>query len=207
MDPLQHSVSDVLRATGHQSPEIGGGAASILAGLVGLSLVRMAVATTGERTEADMAVYLTQLDKLSAGLEDLARADVEIFRHYVAALRLPREMPGQETRRDAALRDSGHQAAETPLRAAYLIADGLDVAAQVAPVTHSEVTSDVYAGAAILNGAFFGAIATLDINLKPQRMAEEREELLKRRQAVLVRRKAAMAGIERQANTDSYLLT
>jgi formiminotetrahydrofolate cyclodeaminase len=206
MDPLKNSVSEVLRATGHQSPELGGGAASILAALIGLSLVRLAVATTGERTEHPMDAGLARLDALSRELEDLAREDVAVFRQYVAALQLPHETQGEERQRDKALQDSGHDAAETPLSAARLIAEGLEIAADAAAAIHPEVTSDIYAGAAILNGAFVGSIATLDINLKPQRMEGERDALLARRDATIGDQKRAMEKLAGQADADGFFL-
>jgi formiminotetrahydrofolate cyclodeaminase len=204
MDPLKNSVSDVLRATGHQSPELGGGAASILAGLIGLSLVRLALATTGEKTEQVMDVGLARLDALNRALEDLAREDVAVFRQYVAALQLPHETQGEASRRDKALRESGHDAAETPLNAAVLIAEGLEIAANTAAAIHPEVTSDIYAGAAILNGAFVGSIATLDINLKPQRMDGERDDLVVRREATIGDQKRAMEKLAVQADADGF---
>ena len=206
MDPLKNSVSEVLRATGHQSPELGGGAASILAALIGLSLVRLAVATTGERTEHAMDAELARLDALSRELEDLAREDVAVFRQYVAALQLPHDTQGEERQRDKALQDSGHDAADTPLSAARRIAEGLEIAADAAAAIHPEVASDIYAGAAILNGAFVGSIATLDINLKPQRMEGERDALLARRDATIGDQKRAMEKLAGQADADGFFL-
>jgi formiminotetrahydrofolate cyclodeaminase len=205
MDPLDTSISEVLAATGRQSPELGGGAASILAGLIGLSLLRMAVATTGERAGHPMRGELDRLDGLRKELEGLARTDVAVFGRYVSALQLPHETDRQKEQRNEVLRDRGQEAAETPLRAASLIADALQLAAEMAPGTHREVTSDVYAGASILKGALIGAIATLDINLRPTRMEAERPAMLTRREAILERQRDALSAIERQAQADGYL--
>lgn len=206
MDPLQNSVSEVLHAAGHQSPELGGGAASTIAGLIGLSLVRMALTTTGEKAKRDVTQPLSRLDAVSGALADLARVDVAVFHRYVDALQLPRGTDGEETRRDEALRDSGQKAAEIPLRAASLIAEGLEIAAEIVAETESAVASDVYAGAAILKGGFVGAIATLDINLTPKRMAAERDGLLGRRQLAVERQAVAMVKISRQAEADGFFM-
>jgi formiminotetrahydrofolate cyclodeaminase len=206
MDPLEGSVSDVLRATGRQSPELGGGAASILSALIGMSLIRMAAATTAHKSGADLPMDLQPIDDVSGRLEELARADVEVFRQYVLALKLPRETEHQEAARDVVLDQTGQQAAQTPLEAAAHITEGLEIAVDIAPHIRAEVSSDIYAGAAILNGAFFGALATLDINLKPQRMADQRDTLLAQKEEVLRRQKAAMAEISRQAAQAGYLM-
>jgi formiminotetrahydrofolate cyclodeaminase len=207
MDPLQESVSEVLRATGRQSPELGGGAASILAALIGVSLVRMAAATTHERGEQDMAGALKRLDGISERLEELARADVEVFSRYVDALRLPRDTQRQEAARSSALDETGHEAAETPLVASIMIVEGIEVAAEIAAHAFPEVSSDVYAGAAILSGAFFGALATLEINLRPRRMADRRDEFLRRKQEALDQHSAAMGIVRRHAEEAGYHLS
>jgi formiminotetrahydrofolate cyclodeaminase len=206
MDPLKQTVSDVLKVTGRKSPELGGGAASILSGLIGMSLIRMAAATTAIKNDLDAAEALAPIDHISARLEDLARADVEVFRRYVAALRLPHETEGEETARDEVLDETGAEAAQTPLQAALLMVEGLEIAARIAPQIDAEVASDVYAGAAIVKGAFLGAIATLDINLRPQRMASRRTEMLAQRSDVLGRQKAAMVQIGQQAELAGHLL-
>jgi formiminotetrahydrofolate cyclodeaminase len=212
MDPLEESVSDVLRATGRKSPQLGGGAASILSALIGLSLLRMAAATTADKagsevTASRVPASLGEIDDLSKRLEHLVRADVDVFSKYVLALRLPHETQGEEIAREMVLDETGAEAAETPLEAASFIVEGLEIAARIAPHIGPEVSSDIYAGAAVLNGALFGSIATLDINLKPRRMAGRREGLLGVREKVLARQKAAMAGIVRQAEKDGYLLS
>lgn len=206
MDPLQESVSDVLRATGRQSPELGGGAACILAALIGVSLIRMAAATTQERGEHPVTAALEALDGISGRLEELARTDVEVFSRYVDALRLPRDTQRQEAVRASALQDTGQQAAETPLLASMMIVEGIELAAEIAPHVFAEVSSDVYAGAAILDGAFFGALATLDINLRPRRMDERRDEFLGRKQDALDRRAMAMEIVKRHAGEAGYRL-
>lgn len=206
MDPLENTVSDVLAATGRQSPELGGGAASVLAGLIGLALVRMAIATTDGKANEDLSEKLKHVDGLNRRLEDVARSDVAAFRDYVSALRLPHETQRDDQQRDEALNDSGHRAAEIPLLAAGLIADGLQSAADAAGLVRAEVASDIYAGAAILNGAFIGAIATLDINLKPRRIAGEKERLEQDRQVVMERRAQAMRTLGEQARRQGYSL-
>ena len=207
MEPLGESVSDVLRATGRKSPELGGGAASILSALIGLSLVRLAAATTNDRAEFDNLESLGRIDSLSARLEDLARADDAVFREYVVALKLPHETEREETVRDERLDETGTQAAETPLEAASLMVEVLELAARLAPHIGAEVASDIYAGAAILSGAFFGSIATLDINLKPRRMSGQRDALLAAKEEVLGRQRQAMSTLSRQAEHSGYLLS
>ncbi|TDK38953.1 hypothetical protein E2F50_02065 [Rhizobium deserti] len=206
MDPLQQTVSDVLKVTGRKSPELGGGAASILSGLIGMSLIRMAAATTAIKTNLDAADILAPIDQISTRLEDLARADVEVFRRYVAALRLPHETDGEETTRKEVLDETGAEAAQTPLQAALLMVEGLEIAARIAPEIDAEVASDLYAGAAIVKGALYGAIATLDINLRPQRMASRRADMLAQRSHVLDRQRAAMKQIGQQAEVAGHLL-
>jgi formiminotetrahydrofolate cyclodeaminase len=205
MEMFNERVSAVLWAMGRRSPPLGGGAAALLSGLIGLSLIRMAAEIT-RSDNAAMADIISRVDGLADGLKQSARADVDAFNEYVAALKLPRDEPDQLSKREAALTEAGLQAAETPLTSAVLLVECLEAAADISAAIRSDVLSDLYAGAVLLNGAFLGVLATADINLKAERLSDARDDLVREREAVLGRRDAAIDRIARKAAEDGYLV-
>lgn len=206
MEMFNERVSAVLSAMGRRSPPLGGGAAALLSGLIGLSLVRMAAEITRSEDNAAVADIISRVDELADGLKQSARADVDAFNEYVAALKLPRDEPDQLSKREAALTEAGLRAAETPLSSAILLVECLEAAADISAAIRPDVLSDLYAGAVLLNGAFLGVLATADINLKAERLSDARDDLVREREAVLGRRDAAVDRIARKAAEDGYLV-
>jgi len=172
VDLVHQPLHTILEGTGHRSPDLGGSTASMLAALIGLSLIRMAVEVSlgndegseGGATDA-LEQALATLDQQSVALADLADADQDAFQAYLAALkRRHQPPPGAATRRRA--------------------------------------PAAIFGGAALLHGALTGVLLAVDINLKsgqPQSraaLAADRDDLSWRGKAAFaeIKTRAEAAG-------------
>lgn len=163
------TAQDLLEATTSHQPTPGGGSVAALSGAFGVGLVCMALNIT-RRKRPEQAVSLRgpleSLLGLQAELRTLADQDVQVFRSYVDAIRLPKETDEDKQARSVALDRAGQQARDVPLRVAEVAVEGLALAAEMLEQTHPEVQSDVGAGAALLLGTLHASLLTLDINLR-----------------------------------------
>lgn len=170
----ERPAQELLQAAASAAPTPGGGSTAALTGAFGAALLEMALNITlkknGETAEGLRPVLQT-LAGLRERLQALADEDVRAFRAYVQATRLPE---GGE--QNEALAAAGQAAMQVPLQLARTALEALDLAPPLATRVHAEVTSDVGAGAAILEGALHAALLTVDINL-PHVPEEEREAL------------------------------
>ncbi|KEQ04758.1 cyclodeaminase/cyclohydrolase family protein [Pseudorhizobium pelagicum] len=225
MDLVDQPLHTILAVTGHRSPDLGGSTASILAALIGLSLIRMAVdvslGNTGgskggsEATADELEQALAALDHQSAALADLADADQDAFRAYLEALKRRRRPQASEGGRAAAVsaeqarsRDDAVSSAETvatqmPVQAAHVIVEALELVVVTGDRIRPTVVSDIYGGAALLRGALTGVLLAVDINLKSGQSQSE-EALSADREDVFRRGKAAYAAIRIQAKAAGY---
>lgn len=163
------TAQDLLEATTSHQPTPGGGSVAALSGAFGVGLVCMALNITRRKRPEQASALREPLESLlglQAELRTLADQDVQVFRAYVDATRLPRDTDEDRQARHAALDRAGQQARDVPLRVAQVAVDGLALAAEVLEQTHPEVQSDVGAGAALLLGTLHASLLTLDINLR-----------------------------------------
>ncbi|WP_135229255.1 cyclodeaminase/cyclohydrolase family protein [Deinococcus fonticola] len=182
-------AADLLRAASSHQATPGGAGTAALSAAFGTALVHMAaVITLQKNRKADQEPgewprRMAELHTLMLRLHDLADQDVEVFGEFVAATRLPRATPAEQDAREEALSTAGDEARHTPLAIARTALAALQLAEELLPGTHAEVTSDVGAGAALLRGAVDAALLTLDINLRRltpgerQPLQEQRAEL------------------------------
>ena len=169
MDLVDQPLHTILAVTGHRSPDLGGSTASILAALIGLSLIRMVVdvslGNTGgskggsEATADELEQALAALDHQSAALADLADADQDAFRAYLEALKRRRRPQASEGGRAAAVsaeqarsRDDAVSSAETvatqmPVQAAHVIVEALELVVVTGDRIRPTVVSDIYGAA------------------------------------------------------------
>ncbi|MFD1731392.1 cyclodeaminase/cyclohydrolase family protein [Deinococcus malanensis] len=158
-----------------------GGSVAALSGAFGVGLVCMALNITRRKRPEQAAALLGPLESLlglQAELRTLADQDVQVFRAYVDATRLPKDTNEDRQARRVALDRAGQQARDVPLRVAQVAVEGLTLAAEVLEQIHPEVQSDVGAGAGLLLGSLHASLLTLDINLRhldeePRRTLEE----------------------------------
>lgn len=163
------TAQDLLEATTSHQPTPGGGSVAALSGAFGVGLVCMALNITRRKQPEQAGALREPLESLlglQAELRTLADQDVQVFRAYVDATRLPRDTDEDKQARRAALDRAGQQARDVPLRVAQVSVEGLTLAAGVLEQTHPEVQSDVGAGAGLLLGSLHASLLTLDINLR-----------------------------------------
>jgi formiminotetrahydrofolate cyclodeaminase len=220
VDLVDQPLQTVLDGTGHRSPELGGSTASILAALIGLSLIRMAVEVSlgGEGSRDELGQALATLDRQSAVLADLADADQQAFQAYLTALKGRRgstqstadnhaasAVRDQAPLGEEAVRRAGTLATQTPVQAAQVIVEALERAATTAEKIKETVASDIFGGVALLNGALIGVLLAVDINLKSG-TPQSRDEMSRERDGLFRRGKAAFATIEMRAQAAGYQL-
>lgn len=163
------TAQDLLEATTSHQPTPGGGSVAALSGAFGVGLVCMALNITRRKRPEQAGALREPLESLlglQAELRTLADQDVQVFRAFVDATRLPRDTDEDKRARRVALDRAGEQARNVPLRVAQVAVEGLTLAAEVLEQTHPEVQSDVGAGAGLLLGSMHASLLTLDINLR-----------------------------------------
>lgn len=223
MDLVDQPLHTILEGTGHRSPDLGGSTASILAALIGLSLIRMAVEVSlgneggSEAATDELEQVLATLDQQSVALTDLADADQEAFQAYLAALKRRRRPPDAsegsrasgatdpERSRDDAVSSAETVATRMPVQAAHVIVQALELVVATADRIRSTVASDIFGGAALLHGALTGVLLAVDINLKSGQ-PQSHAALAADRDHLSSRGKSAFAEIEMRAEAAGYQL-
>jgi formiminotetrahydrofolate cyclodeaminase len=167
---VDQSVSDLLRSFSRPTPTPGGGSASALTGAVGAALLVMVAGMT--KTRSGSAAERGQLDRVLPGLLDgrdqlasLVDSDSRAYDAVTAAYRLPKGTDEETRVRRLAIQDAMHGATEVPLdvmRAAHAAARQ---AIHVASHGNPSASSDVTVALALLDAAFRGAAANVEINV------------------------------------------
>ena len=166
---VDQSVSDLLRSFSAPTPTPGGGSASALTGAVGAALLAMVAGMTKTRTGS--AAERGVLDGVLPGLVDgrdhlasLVDRDSRAYDAVTAAYRLPKGTDEETRVRRLAIQEAMHGATDVPLdvmRAAHAAARE---AIQVASHGNRAASSDVTVALALLDAAFRGAAANVEIN-------------------------------------------
>ncbi|MFP3466377.1 cyclodeaminase/cyclohydrolase family protein [Leifsonia sp. SIMBA_070] len=157
-------TDDLLRRTASPDPTPGGGSVAAVVGALGVGLMLMAVAITGE----DDA--LTQHERVLSSLRErivhAADQDTRDFEALMAAYRLPGRDDADRNARTQAIEEASIAATESPLALVEALAEALAVSHELEPLVKASVVSDVLAGRDVAAGAARAAIRTADINLR-----------------------------------------
>lgn len=188
MNLTQEPIDTIARMMGHPSPEIGGSAAAMLAGLLGLSMLRLALTVSaakeqGRGVEAGMA----DTDRIHAGLADCVERDRRAFQSFLRCVREEGRSPDADAARHAAVLAT----LDPLLSAAGLLTEALDLSEHLSGEAARAVRSDLFGGAALLDAAFAGVSLAVQINLRPDSMAAERAVFRQRLDALDAKRKKA----------------
>lgn len=180
-----HRARELLRDAASHAPTPGGGSVSALAGAFGFGLVLMALEITARKKNPapDVADLLGRGRDLLPALTEDADEDVRVFQAYVNALNLPRDTDEHRAAREAAVKRAARRATDAPLHAARRLLGAIRFAADVVPVTHHAVVSDVGAGVAIIAGAAHATLLNVDINAA-HLAALDRADALREREAL-----------------------
>lgn len=152
------------------TPTPGGGSAAAYAGSMGAALVCMvARLTVGKKkyaaVEEQMQAILAEADGLQREMQDYVRKDAESFDAILTAVRLPKESPEEQTKRDAAIRTATLHAAEIPMDVCRHAVRIMELASQAAEIGNTNAISDAASGLAMARSAVISAGWNVRINL------------------------------------------
>jgi formiminotetrahydrofolate cyclodeaminase len=204
MKQTERTLDDVLGSIGKRSPDIPGSTASILAGLMGLSMAKMSVLVSNHRiNDPCLRAALEKIDRLSCDLLQAAEQDRSNFLNYMEVLRDRCTVEGKQAY-VSALYEAECGATAQPLDAAHLIVEALEHLNEISSSVDHSVASDLHAGAAILNASFTGIIMAVKVNLEPDRMADMRQHTAGARAELAARRDIAFAALKRAAAQQGF---
>jgi formiminotetrahydrofolate cyclodeaminase len=159
--------SEVLAS---KEPTPGGGCASALAGALAAALAAMVARTTaGSKKFADRADQMNQIaaeaDRLRLELLALVGEDAAAFDQVMAAFRMPKETPEQQTARSQAVQQAYRRAVEPPMHVCTRSLRVLEMAVTVAEEGNPSAASDAGVGALLAAAALEGGALNVRINL------------------------------------------
>lgn len=165
------SLSELRAATASAAPTPGGGSVAAVTGVLGASLLVMAVEVTlrsdKRRPDAahDLPAARERLLGLSEQMAAAADADVATFENLMAGYQMPRGSDAEKALRRKAIRSAAIEATEIPLALAECCASAIEQADALEKAVAPTITSDVLAGRDLLVGAAGAALRTVAINL------------------------------------------
>lgn len=133
-----------------QEPAPGGGSAAAVSGLLGLSLLQLAVQISpdpaaGPFSRTEGFTLQVRLDSLRGRLDNLADEDAAAFADLMAALSAPHTATGDESRR-VGLDQAACRAAEVPLAIAEACREGMALGIELFDRTDSPLRGDIAMG-------------------------------------------------------------
>jgi glutamate formiminotransferase/formiminotetrahydrofolate cyclodeaminase len=181
-----------LEALAAASPTPGGGSAAAQAGAMGAALVAMvARLTTGKKkyaqVEDQMNEIFNQAERLRRELSEAVEADAAAFEGVLAAFRLPKETPEQQTQRVAAIEQATLLAAQFPLTVAQKAVLVMALAERCASLGNLNAISDAASAATLAHACMICAGYNVRININGLGDRSSGEAMLSQLQALEVR--------------------
>jgi formiminotetrahydrofolate cyclodeaminase len=174
------NLTEFRNAIASAAPTPGGGSVAMVAATFGCGLLIMAaeISLARKNVDPETALKLQGSIKILRGYTDKfsshADQDVAVYQDYVEASKLPKTTQTEMAERDARLEQALRVAADVPVSAAQDILATLSRARELAPFIHSNVISDIGAGAALLHGALEASFYTLQANIHTMKTASEK---------------------------------
>lgn len=177
-------AEELLRRTASSDPTPGGGSVAAIAGGLGIALMQMAVAVSGDPALDERAAVLADLQSAVAPAAD---EDVEAFEGLMSAYRMPRATDPEKQARTAAIEHASIAATERPLNLVATLADAAALSRELEHLVKPGVASDVLAGRDLVLGAARAGIRTADINIAQlDRLASSAAAELRARRNALI---------------------
>ena len=160
---------DFLNALAQGTATPGGGAAAAHAGAAGAALVAMvARLTVGKKkyaaVEARMREVIVQAEDLRAALSAAVAQDSRAFEAYMAASRLPKESPEQQSARSQAMQQATLRTIQVPLQVTRNALEVMRLAVEMARLGNVNAISDAASGAAMGRAALMASGLNVRIN-------------------------------------------
>lgn len=160
-----------LDAVAEPTATPGGGSVAALAGALAASLGQMVAGLS--RKKKSQAAYVEPLTEAVAEFQRAAKQlaeaidrDAASFDSVMAAYKLPQVTPDEQQRRDAAIQQALHGAANVPLEVARKAADIFDQLGQLEAMASPSMKSDIRVGRLMAATAAKGALENVAINLE-----------------------------------------
>jgi formiminotetrahydrofolate cyclodeaminase len=181
-----NGIDAYLDALASAEPTPGGGSAATLVGAMGAALCAMVARITAasERHAAVRAEALAIADAADALRERFAAArplDEAAYGRVVEAQALPKDGEERKRARTAALQQALVGAAEAPLAAGGLCAEGIALAERAEALGNAHLVSDVECALHFLRAALAASVANVRINhrfIKDEAVVHAQEERL-----------------------------
>ena len=189
-------IDAYLERLASSDPTPGGGSAATLVGAFGAALCAMVARITGAaprfapvRSEADAVVAVA--DALRARFVAARTRDEEAYARVVTASALPKSTDDEKAARTASLQEALARAAEAPLAAAALAAEGVALARRTEALGNAHLVSDVECALAFFRAALEACAANVRINHRFMRDAERVRAQDERLAAILIAARSA----------------
>ncbi len=161
---------DFIEQLASATPTPGGGSASAHTGAAGAALVAMVARLTVNKKKYDavkdqMWALVEKADALRAQLTAAVDQDSAAFDAVMAAFKLPKDTPEQESARAEAVKQATYQASLVPLEAARLAVQVMGLGLQAATLGNINAISDAGVSVALGRAALTGAGLNVRINL------------------------------------------
>jgi glutamate formiminotransferase/formiminotetrahydrofolate cyclodeaminase len=201
-------LSTVLERIASNNPVPGGGSASSMSGLIGLSLVLMSINITKQSSIHEKFILLKDtadslernIDKLKALAED----DMKAFSEYMEALRLPKGRPELDSIRQHNLKQATKQAINIPIYASQILVESLKNTIEIVPYIKKSVVSDAFAGCELMKSSAIAILLNVDVNLKSKLISNEAEYFYDIKNNILKDIEEHFKYISDIAKTDGY---
>jgi formiminotetrahydrofolate cyclodeaminase len=170
MNLIDLSLRNLLAEFSSPDPTPGGGSASALASAVGASLLMMVAALPKTRTGAEeeraaLTAAAGALGEIRRQLGDAIDADAAAYDEVVAAYKLPKASPEEQSARKATIQLALRVATDVPLGVMRSSASALSHAKTIAANGNRNAASDVGVATALLRAGLRGAGLNVATNL------------------------------------------
>lgn len=199
---LDGRISDFLNELSSDSPTPGGGSVAGLCGAIGGALVSMVANLTLGRekyvaVQDRMADLVEKAQAMQRRYLDLAERDMEAFRAYMKALKMPRTTDEERNARAASLAVAARDATAVPLETVELSEALMKLALEALEHGNKNAASDAVAAAQIANATAQIASCNVRINLPGIGDANFRDAAVSRMESAMGRIESLLAEADR----------
>jgi len=190
----------------------GGGSAAAYAGAAAAALAAMvARLTVGKKkylaVEPQMYELIEKAEALRASLTASIEEDAAAFEKVMAAMKLPKGTPEEQSARSAAIEEATLSAINVPLHTAGMAVDAMELALQAATSGNSNAISDSATAMALARASLTGAGMNVRINCAGLQNQEKAAGFIRQIQALQSKADPLEADLKRilkeRANLDS----